>query len=99
MGKHQWKFECFWLYGAVSIPTGKSFFWEFSHLDKVCFEAYLQLLSIQYPHELHSIQVDNAPAHNLSSSELPDNVREHLTFAVKLEIGVLRQEAGGSRQE
>jgi len=24
---------------------------------------------------------------------------EHLTFAVKLEIGVLRQEAGGRRQE
>jgi hypothetical protein len=74
MGKHQWKFECFWLYGAVSSATGKSFFWEFSHLDKVCFEAYLQLLSIQYPAELHIIQVDNAPAHNLGSSELPDNV-------------------------
>jgi hypothetical protein len=74
IGKHQWKFECFWLYGAVSIPTGKSFFWEFSHLDKVCFGAYLQLLSIQYPEQLHIIQVDNAPAHKLDSSELPDNV-------------------------
>ena len=31
-------------------------------------------MSIQYPHELHIIQVDNAPAHNLSSSELPDNI-------------------------
>jgi transposase len=31
-------------------------------------------LSRQYPHELHIIQVDNAPAHNLGSSELPDNV-------------------------
>ena len=41
---------------------------------KVCFEAYLQLLSIQYPQELHIIQVDNAPAHKLDSSELPDNV-------------------------
>jgi transposase len=38
------------------------------------FEAYLQLLSRQYPAELHIIQVDNAPAHNLGSSELPDNV-------------------------
>jgi hypothetical protein len=60
VGKHQWKLECFWLYGAVSSATGKSFFWEFSHLDKVCFEAYLQLLSIQYPEQLHIIQVDNA---------------------------------------
>jgi hypothetical protein len=24
--KHQWKFECFWLYGAVSIATEKKFF-------------------------------------------------------------------------
>ena len=62
------------LYGAVSIATGKSFFWEFSHLDKVCFEAYLQLLSIQYPEQLHITQVDNAPAHNWDSSELPDKV-------------------------
>ena len=53
--KHQGKFECFWLYGAVSSATRKSFFWEFSHLDKVCFEADLQLLSIQYLHELHII--------------------------------------------
>ena len=68
------KFECFGLYGAVSSANGKSFFWEFSHLDKVCFEAYLQLLSIQYRAELHIIQVDNVPAHNLGSSELPDNV-------------------------
>jgi hypothetical protein len=26
-------------------------------------------------------------------------MREHLTFAAQLEIGVLRQEAGGRRQE
>ena len=60
--------------GQYRAPKRKTFFWEFSHLDKVCFEAYLQLLSIQYPQELHIIQVDNAPAHNLDLSELPDNV-------------------------
>jgi hypothetical protein len=60
--------------GQYRVQKRKSFFWEFSHLDKVCFEAYLQLLSIQYPAGLHIIQVDNAPAHNLGSSELPDNI-------------------------
>jgi len=50
------------------------FFLEFSHLYQVCFEAYLQVLSIQYPEQLHIIQCDNAPAHNWDSSELPDNV-------------------------
>lgn len=60
--------------GLYRFLLAKVFFWEFSHLDKVCFEAYLQLLSIQYPDELHIIQVDNAPAHNLDSSDLPDNI-------------------------
>jgi hypothetical protein len=31
-------------------------------------------LSIQYPEQFHIFLVDNAPAHNLDSSELPDNV-------------------------
>jgi hypothetical protein len=46
--------------GQYRAQKRKSFFWEFSHLDKVCFEADLQLLSRQYPAELHIIQVDNA---------------------------------------
>ncbi|MCC3436853.1 MAG: hypothetical protein JGK30_24555 [Microcoleus sp. PH2017_40_RAT_O_B] len=74
VGKHQWKFKCFWLYGAVYPSTGRSFFGEFSHLDKVCFQAYLEQLSLEYPDELHIIQVDNAPGHLLSTSELPDNI-------------------------
>ena len=74
IGEHQWKFKYFWLYGAVSPSSGRSFFWEFSHLDKVCFEAYLLQFSLQYPDELHIIQVDNARAHLLSTSELLDNI-------------------------
>ena len=31
-------------------------------------------MSKQYPAELHIFLVDNAPAHNLGSSELPDKV-------------------------
>jgi hypothetical protein len=61
VGKHQWKFERFWLYGAVSSATGKSFFWEFSHLDKVYFGAYLQLLSIQYPENYTSFKLITHP--------------------------------------
>ena len=60
--------------GQYLAQKRKSFFWEFSHLDKVCFEAYLPLLSIQYSAELHIFLVDNAPAHNLGSSELQDKV-------------------------
>jgi hypothetical protein len=55
VGKHQWKFKWFWLYGVVYPSTRRSFFLEFSHLDRVCFQAYLQQLSLQYPDELHII--------------------------------------------
>ena len=34
----------------------------------------MQRLSLQYPDEWHIIQVDNAPGHLLSTSELPDNI-------------------------
>jgi hypothetical protein len=29
-----------WLYGAVEPLTGASFFYEFTHLDTVCFENF-----------------------------------------------------------
>jgi len=32
-----------WLYGAVEPLTGESFFYEFTHLDTVCFEKFLEL--------------------------------------------------------
>ncbi len=48
---------------------------EFSHLDGICFERFLQRLSQAYPDELHVIQLDNAPAHISGSIEIPENIR------------------------
>ncbi len=73
-GKHQLKFEYFWIYGAVEPKKGRHFFYEFSHLDSFCFNKYLSLFSQAYSDELLILQLDNAPAHVGSQIEVPENI-------------------------
>ncbi|HJW29564.1 MAG TPA: transposase [Saprospiraceae bacterium] len=63
VGSIQWKFEAFYLYGAVEPLTGASFFLEFSHLDSVCFQAFLNEFSKTYTTSLNSLQLDNGSPH------------------------------------
>lgn len=73
-GQHQLKYDALWLYGAAEPKGGRSFFFELSHLDHICFSQYLSLLSQAYPEELLIIQVDNAPAHTSVEVEIPENI-------------------------
>jgi hypothetical protein len=41
IGKWQWLFKAFWLYGAVEPATGESFFLQFSYVDTECFLQFL----------------------------------------------------------
>lgn len=43
IGKCQWQFQAFWLYGAVEPLTGEHFFWQFSHVDTDCYEQFLTM--------------------------------------------------------
>ena len=63
-----------WLYRAVEPLTGESFFYEFTHLDTVCFEKFLELFASKYPRDLHIIQVDNGGFHNSLNLSLAENV-------------------------
>jgi transposase len=73
-GKMQWDFIYLWLYGAVEPVTGESFFYEFTDLDIVCFEKFLELFASKYPLNLHIIQVDNGGFHNSLNLSIPENV-------------------------
>jgi hypothetical protein len=42
IGKWQWLFKAFWLYGSVEPATGESFFLQFSDVDTECFQRYLK---------------------------------------------------------
>jgi transposase len=73
-GKVQWNFQALWLYGLVEPLTGESFFYEFCHLDTVCFEKFLELFTQAYPEDMHIIQLDNAGCHQALDLSLPENV-------------------------
>lgn len=70
----QWPREAFWLYGIVAPLTGDSFFYEFSHLDGVCFEQFLKLVSAAFPHQLNLVQLDQASAHTTDQIDIPENI-------------------------
>jgi hypothetical protein len=53
-----WDFIYLWHSVAVEPLTGEGFFYEFTHLDTVCFEKFLELFASEYPEDLHIIQVD-----------------------------------------
>ena len=54
--------------GGIEPKTGESFFYEFSHLETVCIEKYLELFAEKYPDDLHIIQLDNGPLHQSLNS-------------------------------
>lgn len=74
IGITNWQRDNFYLYGVVEPLTGESFFWEFSHLDRVCFQKFLDLLSARYPNQLHLIQMDNGSFHKSLYLQWPDNI-------------------------
>jgi hypothetical protein len=58
-----WQRENFYLYGAAASATGDSFFYEFSHLERYCFESFLNHFSQQFPDRLNLVQLDNSSFH------------------------------------
>jgi hypothetical protein len=74
LGLVQWNFKAYYLYGAVALQTGESFGWEFSHLDGMCFQMFLDQLAEKYPAYLNVIQFDNGKFHHTSSLRIPDNI-------------------------
>jgi len=74
VGREQWQFKYLWLYGLIEPKTGDSFFYEFSHLDSICFEKYLEIFAQKYPDELQMIQLDNGGLHHALDITIPDNI-------------------------
>lgn len=70
----QWQRENYYLYGVVEPKTGESFFYEFSHLDTICFEAFLKQISQHYPDDFPIIQVDQGAFHQTSWLTIPENI-------------------------
>ncbi|MEP0924242.1 IS630 family transposase [Leptolyngbya sp. ST-U4] len=74
IGQWQWQFKAFWLYGAVEPATGESFFLQFSHVDTVCYQRFLDEFSKAYPNSLNILQLDNGRFHTGQDLAVPENV-------------------------
>lgn len=74
LGKHQWIFKAFWVYGAVEPLTGESFFLHFSHVDNDCFQIYLNELSAHYRESINIVQLDNGRFHKAKKLVIPENI-------------------------
>jgi len=74
IGRMQWQYKTFYLYGVIEPQSGESFFFEFCHLDTICFEKFLELFSQSYPEDFHIIQVDNGSFHSSLQLQIPNNI-------------------------
>lgn len=74
VGLTQWIRESFWLYGVVEPLSGFSLFYEFSHLDKECFQVFLNLLSAELGDDIGLLQLDQASAHMANELVWPENL-------------------------
>ena len=70
----QWKFESFYIYGAVEPFTGENFFLEFPSLNADYFQLFLDEFAKKYPDHLHIIQLDNGRFHLAKKLIIPDNI-------------------------
>jgi hypothetical protein len=74
LGQWQWKFQTFWLYGAVEPASGEYFFLQFSHVDTDCYQRFLDEFSQAYADTLNILQVDNGLFHKAKRLRIPDNI-------------------------
>ncbi|PMB05792.1 hypothetical protein CEN49_17375 [Fischerella thermalis CCMEE 5273] len=70
----QWKRDNFYIYGVVEPLTGENFVLEFTHLDTICFQMFLDKFAASYPEEIHIIQVDNGAFHFSNYLQIPENI-------------------------
>lgn len=70
----QWSRENFWLYGAVAPSSGEHFFYEFSHLDTICFQQFIDLFAAAFPDSLNLLHLDQASCHTATALVWPENV-------------------------
>jgi transposase len=73
-GYVSWQRDNFYVYGLVEPLTGEHFFWEFSHLDTVCFQTFIDLFAQHHRDTFNIIQLDNGAFHTTDALVWPSNV-------------------------
>ena len=74
IGSMQWKRDNFYLYGVVEPLTGKSFFYEFSHLDSSCYQHFINMVAANWSDSVVVIQMDRGKFHSAQTLDWPENI-------------------------
>jgi transposase len=74
LGAVQYRFENFYVYGAIEPMTGESFFLELPYLNSPNCQIFLNEFSHGYQETLNIILMDNGSCHTAKSLVIPDNV-------------------------
>ena len=70
----QWHYDYYYIYGLVEPIAGRSFFYEFSHFNSDCMSVFLEQFQQENQHQVHIIQLDNAPIHTAKKLKVPENI-------------------------
>jgi hypothetical protein len=73
-GTVQYRFENFYVYGAVEPTTGESFFLELPYLNSTNFQIFLNEFSHCYQETLNIVLMENGSCHTAKALVLPHNV-------------------------
>ena len=73
-GPVQFRFENFYLYGAVEPRTGESFFLELPQLNMANFQIFLNEFAHQYQEAVNIILMDNGSCYTAKSLVVPENM-------------------------
>jgi hypothetical protein len=68
------RFESFYLYGAVEPITGDRFFLELPQLNTACFQIFADEFSKAFPDSFNILLMDNGAFHKAKALRLADNV-------------------------
>ena len=70
----QHTYKTLYLYGAVEPLTGEHLFFTFSHLDSICFQAFINQLADTFPDTFNIVLLDRGTFHRAKDLELPPNM-------------------------
>lgn len=69
-----WKRENFWLYGVVEPLSGWHLCREYAHLNRECFQKFIDGLAVELGEDIALIQMDQSGAHMSNELRWPENI-------------------------
>lgn len=70
----QHKYKTFYLYGVVEPLTGEHVFFVFSHLDSLCFQAFIDLVAETFSETFNIFLLDRGTFHRAKDLDIPQNL-------------------------